>query len=245
MARWKLTIEYDGGPYVGWQRQALGQSVQQEIETAIAKFSGETPRLHGAGRTDAGVHALAQVAHFDLERQADAKTVRDAINAYLRPQPITILKAEDVTEKFHARISAKGRHYRYLVLNRPSKAALGIGRVWHVPYALDIAAMREGAAHFLGKHDFTSFRAVLCQAKSPVKTIDRFEIVEQGETLAFEIDARSFLHHQVRNMVGTLILVGRGKWKPGRVAEALAALDRAAGGPTAPADGLYLTGVDY
>jgi tRNA pseudouridine38-40 synthase len=245
MARWKVTIEYDGGPYVGWQRQAHGQSVQQEIETAIEKFSGETPRLHGAGRTDAGVHALAQVGHFDLERETDAKTVRDALNAYLRPQPITIVKAEAVAEKFHARISAKRRHYRYLVLNRPSKAALAIGRVWHVPYALNIPAMREGAAHFIGKHDFTSFRAALCQAKSPVKTIDRFNIVEDGEILAFEVDARSFLHHQVRNMVGTLILVGRGKWKPGQVAEALAALDRSAGGPTAPAEGLYLTGVDY
>jgi tRNA pseudouridine38-40 synthase len=245
VTRWKLTIEHDGRPYVGWQRQAQGKSVQQEIEEAIAKFSGETPRLHAAGRTDAGVHALGQVAHFDLKRPTDAKVVREALNAYLRPQPISIVSAEAVDPHFHARMSARHRHYRYIVLNRPAKAALDIGRAWHVPYVLDIAAMRAGAAHLVGKHDFTSFRATECQAKSPVRTLDQLDIVEDGPNLVFVVSARSFLHHQVRNMVGTLILVGRGKWRSEQVVQALAALDRSAAGPTAPPDGLYLVGVDY
>ena len=245
MTRWKLTIEHDGRPYVGWQRQAQGQSVQQEIEEAITKFSGETVRLHGAGRTDAGVHALGQVAHFDLERPTDAKTVREALNHYLRPQPISILSAEEADPHFHARMSARRRRYRYIVLNREARPALDIGRAWHVPYRLNIAAMGEGASHLIGKHDFTSFRASECQAKSPVKTLDRLDIVSHGANLIFEVSARSFLHHQVRNMVGTLILVGRGKWLPAQVAQALAARDRTAAGPTAPPDGLYLVGVDY
>ena len=245
MARWKLTIEYDGRPYVGWQRQAHGASVQQEIEEAIAKFSGEEVRLHTAGRTDAGVHALGQVAHFDLERETDARTVREAVNAYLRPQPIAILAAEPVDAHFHARMSARKRHYRYVVLNRQARPALEIGRAWHVPYRLDIPAMQAAAAHLIGKHDFSSFRASECQAKSPIRTLDRLDIVTEGETFNFEVSARSFLHHQVRNMVGTLILVGRGKWRPEQVAEALAARDRAAAGPTAPPDGLYLVAVDY
>ena len=243
--RWKLTIEHDGRPYVGWQRQAQGQSVQQEIEEAIAKFSGESPRLHAAGRTDAGVHALGQVAHFDLERTTEGKVVREALNHYLRPQPISIVSAEAVDPHFHARMSARQRHYRYVVLNRPARPALDIGRAWHVPYVLDIAAMREGAAHLVGKHDFTSFRATECQAKSPVRTLDQLDIVEDGPNLVFVVSARSFLHHQVRNMVGTLILVGRGKWRSEQVAQALAAQDRAAAGPTAPPDGLYLVAVDY
>jgi tRNA pseudouridine38-40 synthase len=243
--RWKLTIEHDGRPYVGWQRQAAGRSVQGEIEQAIEKFSGETPRVHGAGRTDAGVHALAQVAHFDLERETDGRVIREALNAWLRPEPIAILSAEAAPPGFDARISARYRRYRYVVLNRPARAALDIGRVWHIYYELDIAAMREAAAHLLGQHDFSSFRAAECQAKSPVKTLDRLDITADGDRLNFEVGARSFLHHQVRNMVGTLILVGRRKWAPAQVAEALAARDRAAAGPTAPADGLYLVGVDY
>jgi tRNA pseudouridine38-40 synthase len=245
MTRWKLTIEHDGSPYVGWQRQAEGASVQQEIEEAIWKFSGETVRLHAAGRTDAGVHALGQVAHFDLERPSDSHTVREALNAHLRPQPISVLSAEAVDNHFHARMSARRRRYRYVILNRPARAALDIGRAWHLAYTLDIPAMREGAAHLLGQHDFSTFRASECQAKSPVKTLDQFDIVEDGAYLNFEVSARSFLHHQVRNMVGTLALVGRGKWSPARVAQALAARDRTAGGPTAPPDGLYLVGVDY
>jgi tRNA pseudouridine38-40 synthase len=245
VTRWKLTIEHDGRPYVGWQRQAHGQSVQQEIEEAITKFSGETVRLHAAGRTDAGVHALGQVAHFDLERPTDAKVVREALNHYLRPQPISIVSAEVADPHFHARMSARRRRYRYIVLNREARPALAIGRAWHVPYRLDVAAMGEGASHLIGQHDFTSFRATECQAKSPVKTLDRLDIVNDGANLIFEVSARSFLHHQVRNMVGTLILVGRGKWQPDQVAQALAAHDRSAAGPTAPPDGLYLVGVDY
>jgi len=243
--RWKLTIEYDGQPFMGWQHQAHGNSIQQAIETAIRKFSGETVRLHGAGRTDAGVHALGQVAHIDLERDTNGHTVREAINAYLRPRPIAILSAEPVTQDFHARLSARRRRYLYRVLNRPARPALDIGRAWHIHAPLDLHAMRTGAAHLLGKHDFTSFRATECQAKSPVKTLDRLDIVTDGQIVAFEVEARSFLHHQVRNMVGTLVLVGRGKWRPEQVAEALAAHDRSAAGPTAPADGLYLVGVDY
>jgi tRNA pseudouridine38-40 synthase len=245
VTRWKLTIEHDGRPYVGWQRQAHGASVQQEIEEAIAKFSGEAVRLHAAGRTDAGVHALGQVAHFDLERPTEAKVVREALNHYLRPQPIAIVLAEQADPHFHARMSARRRRYRYIVLNREARPALEIGRAWHVPYRLDVAAMGEGASHLIGKHDFTSFRASECQAKSPVKTLDRLDIVNDGAHLIFEVSARSFLHHQVRNMVGTLILVGRGKWLPDQVAQALAARDRTAAGPTAPPDGLYLVGVDY
>jgi tRNA pseudouridine38-40 synthase len=245
VTRWKLTIEHDGRPYVGWQRQINGRSVQQEIEQAIAKFSGETVRLHAAGRTDAGVHALGQVAHFDLERPTDPKVVREALNHYLRPQPISVISAETADPHFHARMSARRRRYRYIVLNREARAALAIGRAWHVPYRLDIAAMGEGASHLIGQHDFSSFRASECQAKSPVKTLDRLDIVNDGANLIFEVSARSFLHHQVRNMVGTLILVGRGKWLPDQVAQALAARDRAAAGPTAPPDGLYLVGVDY
>lgn len=243
--RWKLTIEYDGRPYMGWQRQPHGASVQAEIEGAIEKFSGERARLHVAGRTDAGVHALGQVAHFDLERGSDSRTVREALNAYLRPQPIAILSADPAPPGFHARMSARRRRYRYLVLNRPARPALDIARMWHVPSSLDLDAIRSAAGHLIGKHDFTSFRAAMCQAKSPVRTLDRLDVVQDGAVISFQVEARSFLHHQVRNMVGTLILVGRGKWRPRQVAEALAAKDRAAAGPTAPPDGLYLVGVDY
>jgi len=230
---------------MGWQHQPHGSSIQKEIETAILKYSGETVRLHGAGRTDAGVHALGQVAHIDLERAADGHTVREAINAYLRPLPISILSAEPAPPGFNARLSARRRRYLYRVLNRPARPALELGRAWHVHAPLDLDAMRAGAAHLLGSHDFTSFRATECQAKSPVKTLDRLDIAHDGTILSFEVDARSFLHHQVRNMVGTLMLVGRGRWPPERVAQALTARDRAAAGPTAPADGLYLVGVDY
>jgi tRNA pseudouridine38-40 synthase len=245
VTRYKLTIEYDGAPFVGWQRQDNGRSIQAAIEQAVLALSGERVSVQGAGRTDAGVHALGQVAHFDLARPTEAKTVREALNHYLRPQPISIVSAELADPHFHARMSARRRRYRYIVLNREARPALEIGRAWHVPYRLDIAAMGEGAAHLIGQHDFSSFRASECQAKSPVKTLDRLDIVSDGANLIFEVSARSFLHHQVRNMVGTLILVGRGKWLPEQVAQALAARDRAAAGPTAPPDGLYLVGVDY
>ena len=245
MPRYKLTLEYDGAPFVGWQRQDNGPSVQGAIEKAALAMSGEQVSLQGAGRTDAGVHALGQVAHFDLERPTDAKVVREALNHYLRPQPISIISAETADPHFHARMSARKRRYRYIVLNRDARPALEIGRAWHVPYRLDVAAMGEGASHLIGQHDFTSFRATECQAKSPIKTLDRLDIVSDGANLIFDVSARSFLHHQVRNMVGTLILVGRGKWLPDQVAQALAARDRTAAGPTAPPDGLYLVGVDY
>lgn len=243
--RWKLTIEYDGRPFMGWQRQAHGASVQEEIERAIEAFSSETPRLHVAGRTDAGVHALGQVAHVDIEKATTARTVREALNAHLRPHPIAILKAEEVPSNFHARTSARRRRYRYVVLNRPARPTLDVGRVWHVPQSLDDDSMQTAATALIGRHDFTSFRAAMCQAKSPIRTLDKLDIVREGDLIRFEVEARSFLHHQVRNMVGTLILVGRGKWRAGQVAAALAAKDRSAGGPTAPPDGLYLIGVDY
>ena len=230
---------------MGWQRQPHGASIQEEIERAIEKFSGESARVHTAGRTDAGVHALGQVAHFDLAKDTDGRTVREALNAHLRPHPIAILSAEAASEHFHARLSARHRRYLYRVLNRPARLALDIGRAWHVPYVLDIPAMREAVAHLLGRHDFSSFRAAECQAKSPIRTLDRLDVIQDGTRLDFAVEARSFLHHQVRNMVGTLILVGRRKWMPGQVAEALAAHDRSAAGPTAPPDGLYLVGVDY
>jgi tRNA pseudouridine38-40 synthase len=245
MARWKLTIEYDGRPFMGWQHQPHGPSIQAEIEQAILKFSGESVRLHGAGRTDAGVHALGQVAHFDLGKETTGKTVREALNAYLRPLPISVLDAETPPAGFDARLSARRRRYLYRVLNRPARPALDIGRAWHVPYELDVEAMREATKPLLGKHDFTSFRAAECQAKSPVKTLDRLDILQDGTALDFAVAARSFLHHQVRNMVGTLMLVGRGKWNPDQVAEALAARNRSAAGPTAPPDGLYLVAVEY
>jgi tRNA pseudouridine38-40 synthase len=245
MARWKLTIEYDGRPFMGWQHQAHGPSIQAEIEQAILKFSGETVRLHAAGRTDAGVHALGQVAHVDLDKETSGAVIREALNAHLRPHPIAILDAAPMAADFHARLSARQRRYLYRVLNRPARAALDIGRAWHVPYTLDIPAMRAGAACLLGRHDFSSFRATECQAKSPVKTLDRLDIVQDGTRLDFAVEARSFLHHQVRNMVGTLILVGRGKWQPEQVGEALEQRDRSAAGPTAPPDGLYLVGVGY
>jgi tRNA pseudouridine38-40 synthase len=245
MARWKLTLEYDGRPFVGWQRQDNGPSVQQVLEEAVSRFSGETVRLHAAGRTDAGVHALGQVAHFDLGRETRAETVCNALNFHLRPWPVAVLAAESVDEEFHARFSALGRSYLYRILNRRAPATLDQGRVWQVNRPLDAAAMHAAAQLLVGRHDFTSFRASLCQAASPVKTLDRLEVVRAGDEIRIAAAARSFLHHQVRNMVGTLELVGAGKWPPGRVGEALAACNRSHAGPTAPADGLYFMAVRY
>jgi tRNA pseudouridine38-40 synthase len=245
VSRWKIIVEYDGGPFVGWQRQATGLSVQQALEEAIAAFAQEKVTLFGAGRTDSGVHALAQAAHFDLAKEAEADTVRDAINFHLKPHPVAVLQAEPAANDFHARFDATGRRYRYRIANRRAPATLARGRVWHVPQALDESAMAEAAALLIGHHDFTSFRAAECQAKSPVKTLDRLDVLRDGEEIVIEAAARSFLHHQVRNMAGTLKLVGAGQWQPGKVAEALAAKDRAAAGPTAPAEGLYLVAVDY
>ena len=245
MPRYKLTIEYDGTGLVGWQRQPAGISVQASLEEAVAKFCGERVTVHGAGRTDAGVHALAQVAHLDLAREHDPETIRGALNYHLRPAPISVLAAEPVAADFDARRSAIGRVYRYRILNRRPPPMLDRMRVWHVSPPLDVAAMQEGARRLVGKHDFSTFRDSLCQAKSPVKTLDALEVSRAGEEIHIEARARSFLHHQVRNMAGTLKLVGLGQWSPDDVARALDAKDRRAGGPTAPAAGLYLVAVTY
>ena len=243
--RWKITVEYDGGPFVGWQRQDNGPSVQAALERAIESFSGETVTVHGAGRTDSGVHATGQTAHFDLAKESTADTVQDAVNFHLKPEPIAVLRAEAVDDDFHARFSAVKRHYLYRILNRRAPPTLAEGRVWHVGAPLDADAMQDAAEALIGKHDFTSFRAVACQADSPVKTLDRLIVTRDGEELRIVAEARSFLHHQVRNIVGTLKLVGEGKWTRSDVEAALAARDRAQAGPTAPAAGLYLTRVDY
>lgn len=245
MPRYKIVIEYDGRGFVGWQRQKNGPSVQEALEEAIFRFCGERPRVFGAGRTDAGVHALGQVAHFDLERAAKPDTIRDALNFHLKPAPITVLSAEKVPDAFHARLNAKERVYLYRIVNRRTPLALESGRAWHVKVPLDEKAMHRAAQLLVGKHDFTTFRASLCQAKSPVKTLNVLTVEREGDEIRIHARARSFLHHQVRNIAGTLALVGEGKWPEADVAAALAARDRTKGGPTAPAEGLYLTEVVY
>lgn len=245
MQRWKLTIEYDGGPFVGWQRQETGRSIQQSLEEAVAALSGEQTTVYGAGRTDSGVHAMGQAAHVDIEKDLRADQVRDALNYHLKPDPICILSAKAVEDTFHARFSATGRRYLYRLLNRRARPALHLGKVWHNHHPLNVEAMAEAASHLVGKHDFTSFRSIHCQAESPIKTLDRLTIHQEGDEIQFSLAARSFLHNQVRIIVGTLELVGRGKWSPSDIAKALDAKDRAAAGPTAPPDGLYLTRVDY
>ncbi|MBL6958334.1 MAG: tRNA pseudouridine(38-40) synthase TruA [Rhodospirillales bacterium] len=245
MTRFKLTIEYDGGPFVGWQRQENGLGVQQVMEQAIAAFSGETVTLHGAGRTDTGVHALGQVAHIDLAGDHAADTVQNAINFHMKPAPVAVLSAEVVPPDFEARFDAKERAYLYRITNRRSPLALDKGRSWRVPQALDAGAMHEAAQGLIGRHDFSTFRAATCQAKSPLKTLDQLAVSRDGETISITARARSFMHHQVRNMVGTLKLVGEGKWTAADVKTALEACDRTKGGPTAPPDGLYLVEVVY
>ncbi len=246
MPRYRLLVEYDGTPFVGWQRQDNGASVQGVLEHAAARLCGGTAiAVYAAGRTDAGVHALGQVAHLDLPREYGADTVRDALNFHLKPHPVTVVTAERVTDAFHARFSATGRSYLYRIFSRRSAPALDRHRTWWVPVDLNVEAMAAGARQLLGHHDFTTFRASECQAQSPVKTLDRLDIVRQGDEIHIVAEARSFLHHQVRNMVGTLKLVGDGRWTPDDVGRALAARDRSRGGPTAPAGGLYLTGVSY
>jgi tRNA pseudouridine38-40 synthase len=245
MPRFKLVIEYDGTPFVGWQLQAGGPSVQGLIGEAIAAFSGERVTVSGAGRTDAGVHALGQIAHFDLHRDWRADRVRDALNAQLRPHPIAVLSAEKVDAGFDARFAAKHRHYLYRIVNRRADLALDRNRAWRVPRRLDAAAMHEAAQALVGRHDFTTFRAAECQAKSPVKTLDRLAVERSGEELRIFASARSFLHHQVRSMVGSLVLVGEGKWSQEDLAAALAARSRNACGPVAPPEGLYLASVEY
>jgi tRNA pseudouridine38-40 synthase len=245
MPRYKLTIEYDGRPFVGWQVQDNGPSVQGVLAAALAAFCGEQASVHGAGRTDAGVHALAQVAHVDLARDWDEDTVRDALNAHLRPYPVAVLRAERVAETFDARFSAVRRHYRYRIVNRRADLTFDRGLAWRIPKPLDGAAMHAAAQRLVGRHDFTTFRHAECQAKSPVKTLDRLDVERSGDEIDVVAAARSFLHTQVRSMVGALVLVGEGKWTADDVSAALAARDRAACAPVAPPDGLYLTRVDY
>jgi tRNA pseudouridine38-40 synthase len=245
MPRYKLTIEYCGTGLVGWQCQANGLSVQEALETAVHRFCGANVRVFGAGRTDAGVHALAQIAHVDLARAHDPDVIRGALNHHLRPHAISVIAVEPASPDFDARHSATARHYLYRILNRRAPPALDRDRVWHVAPPLDLAAMQEGARHLVGHHDFSTFRDSLCQAKSPVKTLDALDLSAAGEEIHIAARARSFLHHQVRNMVGTLKLVGLGQWRPEDVVHALAARDRRAGGPTAPAAGLTLVEVRY
>jgi len=245
MGRFKLTIEYDGSPYVGWQRQDNGPSVQQTIEKAVTAFCAETPRVFGAGRTDTGVHALGQVAHVDLIREAEASTVRDALNFHLKASPIVILAAEEVDKEFDARFSATARSYVYRIINRYIPLTFEAGMAWHVRPDLDVEAMHRAAQQLVGKHDFTTFRATACQAKSPVKSLSFINVERNGVDVRVHVGARSFLHNQVRAIVGSLKMVGAGKWPEIRIAEALAAKNRQACGPTAPSHGLYLETVRY
>ncbi len=245
MPRYKLTIEYDGGPYVGWQQQTNGPSVQEHIARAAKVFSGEDVVIHGAGRTDAGVHARGQVAHVDFINPHEAGTVRDAIDHHLKPEPIAILMVDAVADDFEARFGAVRRRYLYRIINRRSPLTLEAGLAWRVQAPLDAEAMSAGAGFLIGNHDFTTFRSVECQAKSPVKTLDRLEVTRAGDDILIHAEARSFMHHQVRSIVGSLKCVGDGKWAPEDMRKALDAKDRTACGPVAPADGLYLVSVEY
>lgn len=245
MPRYMLIVEYDGTPFAGWQLQADRRSVQQAVEEAIGRFSGQAVRIHCAGRTDAGVHATHQVVHVDLDREWRADTVRDATNAHLKPEPVAVLSAAVVPETFSARLSAIKRHYLYRILNRRAPPGLEIDRVWHVPWALDAGVMNDAAQTLIGRHDFTTFRAADCQANSPIRTLDRLDVERVGDEIRLHASARSFLHHQVRSMVGTLAKAGAGRWSTKDVGEALEAKDRKRCGPMAPSAGLYLVGVDY
>jgi tRNA pseudouridine38-40 synthase len=246
MPRYALALEYDGTGFVGWQRQVRGRSVQQVLEEAASRLVGGAPVASiTAGRTDAGVHASGQVASIDLDRDMPADKLRDALNFHMKPHAVAVLRAAVAPPGWNPRFSAIGRAYRYVILNRPARPALEVGRVWHIARPLDAAAMHAAGQVLLGRHDFTSFRAAACQAKSPVRTLDRLDVVREGERIVIAVAARSFLHHQVRNFVGTLKLVGDGSWTAAHVAAALAARDRAAAGPTAPAEGLSLVEVRY
>ena len=245
MPRYKLTLEYDGTPFVGWQVQENGPSVQARLAFAIKAFSGEETIPRGAGRTDAGVHAVGQVAHMDLGKEWPPEKVRDALNAQLRPDPVSVLTCERAAADFDARFSATARHYLYRIVNRRSPLALNRDRAWQVVHMLDAVAMHDAAQVLVGHHDFSTFRSAECQAASPVKTLDWLAVDREGEEIRIEASARSFLHNQVRSMVGSLKRVGEGKWTPGDLEKALAARDRSACGPVAPACGLYLVKVDY
>lgn len=245
MPRYKLVIAYDGTPFAGWQRQINAPSVQQTIEEAMARFCGQDVRLHCAGRTDAGVHATHQVAHVTIDKDWRMDVVRDATNAHLKPLPVAVLSAEIVPDTFDARISARKRHYHYRILDRRPPPTLEQNRVWHVPVRLDAAAMDRAAQSLVGHHDFTTFRAAECQANGPVRTLDRLDVVREGDEIAVYANARSFLHHQVRSMVGSLVMVGNGRWPEQRIGKILAARERQLCGALAPSCGLYLCGVDY
>lgn len=245
MRRYKLTVEYHGGGFSGWQRQANAPSVQQAIEEAITKYCGETVTVHGAGRTDAGVHARAQVAHIDLGKDTNADEVRDALNFHLREEPVSIVVVEEADDEFHARFSARQRAYEYRIINRKAPLAIEKGLAYWLPQPLDAFAMNKAAQVLPGKRDFTTFRAANCQADSPVKTLDLIEVHRDEDMIFVHVRARSFLYQQVRILVGTLKMVGEGKWSADDVATALEAKDRARGGPTAPPEGLYLTEVVY
>jgi tRNA pseudouridine38-40 synthase len=245
MPRYKLTIEYDGTPFRGWQVQNDDLTVQGALQAAAKALSGEHVLVYGAGRTDAGVHALGQVAHLDLTKAFRADQVRDGLNAHLRPHPIGVLAVEIVDESFEARFSAIRRHYRYRIVNRRADLAIDLGRAWRVPKPLDTGEMHRAAQYLVGKHDFTTFRAMECQAKSPEKTLESLDVARNGDDVTVTTSARSFLHHQVRSMVGSLVWVGEGRWSADDLKAALDARDRAACGPVAPPDGLYLVRVEY
>jgi tRNA pseudouridine38-40 synthase len=245
VTRWRLTVEYDGAPFFGWQRQENGQTVQQSLEEALFRMTGELARVHAAGRTDAGVHALAMSAHVDIAKTVTPHRLREGLNALVRPQPISVLEVETVADDWHARFSCIGRRYLYRILDRRPPPALDRGKVWHIGSGLDVEAMSKGADKLLGQHDFTTFRSVHCQSKSPVKTLDALDVSRAGEEVHIRAAARSFLHHQVRSMVGCLAMVGRGQWRPDDMQNALEARDRAALGLNAPPDGLYFVAAIY
>ncbi|MCP5388891.1 MAG: tRNA pseudouridine(38-40) synthase TruA [Novosphingobium sp.] len=245
MTRFALTLEFDGTPFMGLQRQAHGPSVQQAVEEAVRAITGETVTMHAAGRTDAGVHALAMRAHIDVAKDIAPFRLMEALNHHLRPAPVAVLACEAVAEGWHARFSCIGRSYRYRIVNRRAPLTLEANRAWHVTRPLDAEAMQRAAQALVGRHDFTTFRSAHCQAADPVKTLDRLEVRREGETVLIEAAARSFLHHQVRSMVGTLALVGLGQWHEEQVAEALAARDRQALGLNAPPEGLYFVEAKY
>ena len=245
MTRFRLTIEYDGGPFMGWQRQAHGPSVQQAVEEAVEKITGTAAAVHAAGRTDAGVHALAMAAHVDIEREIAPFRLAEGLNALLRPLPVAVIAAQAVPDAWHARFSCTGRRYLYRIVNRRAPLALEAGKAWQVAVPLDARAMADAARLLVGRHDFTTFRSAHCQSESPVKTLDRLEVVREGERICVHAAARSFLHHQVRSMVGCLSLVGRGKWSAEDLRAALEARDRAALGYNAPPEGLYFVEAVY
>jgi tRNA pseudouridine38-40 synthase len=245
VTRWRLTVEFDGRPFMGWQRQDHGPSVQQALEEAIHRMTGQLAAVHAAGRTDAGVHALAMTAHVDVAKTVTEHRLREGINALVRPNPISVTAVERVADDWHARFSCIGRKYLYRILNRRPPPALDRGRVWHIAAPLDVDAMTAGAAMLIGRHDFTTFRSVHCQSDSPVKTLDRLDVKRVGEEIHLEAAARSFLHHQVRSMVGCLAIVGRGQWRPEDMRRALEARDRAELGFNAPPDGLYFVEAVY